>query len=108
MWSLEFWGITCFVFVALFTFRAYKLEPGKGQSPRSSIIEAWVNIVIGFTISYGANFLIFPLIGSHLTAGQNFWIGWIYTAISIVRQYTIRRWFNDHVHNMALRLAGDK
>lgn len=100
-------GLLSFAFVAAFTWRAYTRAPGPGQSPRSAIIEAWANIAVGFSINFVANFLILPLIGAYPSAAQNFWMGWIYTAVSIVRQYTIRRWFNAHLVAMAKRLAGD-
>jgi hypothetical protein len=64
------------------------------QTRLGSIAEAWVNIAIGFTINYIANLLIFPLFGMHISLGANFWMGCIYTAISLVRSYVIRRYFN--------------
>lgn len=100
-------GLLSFIFVAVFTWRAYTRAPGAGQSPRSAIIEAWANIAVGFSINFAANLLILPLVGATLTAGSNFWLGWIYTAVSIVRQYAIRRWFNAHLVAMSKRLAGE-
>ena len=101
-------GMLALLFVAWFTARAYRTEDpaGTGQSRRQSIIEAWVNIAIGFTINYFANLVLLPLVGAHLTATNNFWLGWTYTAVSIIRQYAIRRWFNDRIHNAAKRMAG--
>ena len=99
-------GLASLAFVAVFTYRAYTANPGAGQSPRSAILEAWMNIAVGFSINFIANFLILPLIGAHPSAAQNFWMGWIYTAVSIVRHYAIRRWFNARLHEAAKRLAG--
>jgi|GEM_PF-965575 hypothetical protein len=99
-------GMASMAFVAWFTWRAYRsADSGAGQSKRASIIEAWVNILIGFSINYAANVVLIPLMadGAHVTATSNFWGGWVYTAISIVRQYTVRRWFNTH--SFALFLA---
>lgn len=87
-------GLVSFVFVAVFTARAYRNNTGVGQTPRGAIIEAWTNIAIGFTVNFLSNFLLLPLVGAEFTAGQNFALGWIYTAISIVRAYAVRRWFN--------------
>jgi hypothetical protein len=64
------------------------------QTKRGSITEAWVNIAVGFTINYFANLLIFPLFGMHISAGNNFLMGLVYTAISLARSYALRRWFN--------------
>lgn len=91
-------GVVSALFVAWFTYRAYySHEDGKGaQSRRESVIEAWTNIVIGFSINYTANLIFLPMVGAELTVSNNFWLGWMYTAVSIVRQYAVRRWFNTH------------
>jgi hypothetical protein len=52
-----------------------------------------------------ANALVFPLFDFHPSASQNISISLIYTAISIVRQYVLRRWFNARLHLAAHRLA---
>lgn len=64
------------------------------QTKAGSFAEAWVNIFIGFSINYCANLLIFPLFGMHISPGNNFIMGCIYTVISLVRSYALRRWFN--------------
>jgi hypothetical protein len=64
------------------------------QTKLGSFVEAWANIAVGFTINYCANLLIFPLFGMHISPGANFLMGLIYTGISLVRSYIIRRWFN--------------
>jgi hypothetical protein len=89
-------GLASMVFVVVFTIHAATRAAGAGQSPRSAIIEAWFNILVGFSINYGANLVIIPMAihGGSLSPVGNFWMGWIYTVISIVRQYAIRRWFN--------------
>lgn len=94
-------------FVAVFTYRAYadKAE-GAGQSRRQSIIEAWVNIFIGFTINFIANFALLPLVGAKMTVANNIMLGCVFTAVSVLRQYAIRRWFNDKIHAVAVVLAG--
>jgi hypothetical protein len=87
-------GFASFLFVAGFTARAYRNNSGIGQTPRGAIIEAWLNIAVGFSVNFVANLFLLPLVGASFTAMENFWLGWIYTAISIVRSYAIRRWFN--------------
>jgi hypothetical protein len=106
MTTLNVLGFLSFLFVAGFTWRAYTREPGPGQSPRSAIAEAWLNIAVGFSINWLANFVLLPLVGAHFTAGQNSALGWIYTAVSIVRTYAIRRWMNARLHALAQRFAG--
>jgi hypothetical protein len=88
-------GMASLVFVIAFTWHAcMSSNQGPGQTRKQSMIEAWTNIVIGFSVNYVANYLFLPLIGASFTMAENFWIGWLYTAISIIRQYVIRRFYN--------------
>ena len=102
-------GFASMVFVLGFTwYQATHSNQGTGQSKRSSIAEAWVNICIGFSVNFGANLVLFPLmVGVQVSAEANWWGGWIYTAISVCRQYAIRRWFNRRIHVIAAKLGGD-
>lgn len=63
------------------------------QSKKHSFVEAWANIFIGYSINFLANILIFPLFGWHITVAQNIWLGIIYTVISLIRSYCLRRIF---------------
>ena len=73
-------------------------EDGLGQSVRDIVLEAWANIVIGFSFNYAANPFILPLVPSlgynDITAWDNFLMGWVYTMVSLLRSYMIRRVFN--------------
>lgn len=65
------------------------------QTRLGSIAEAWANIAVGFAINFTANWCILPLFGfNSLTLRTNFEIGLLYTLISLVRSYVLRRWFN--------------
>jgi hypothetical protein len=75
------------------------------QSRVGSLIEALVNIVIGFSINWFANMAVLPLFGFHVTGGQAFGIGIVFTGISLARSYVIRRWFNGPLHAWSERLA---
>lgn len=75
------------------------------QTRAGSLIEAFINVLIGFWINYIANLLIFPLFGFQISLSDNFIMGLIYTAISIGRSYVIRRWFNARIHKTAMHLA---
>jgi len=77
------------------------------QTRRGSFVEAVINVLIGLWINMAANVLIFPHFGWHITAEQNIKLGIIYTAISIVRSYCIRRWFNQMIVKAAHRITGD-
>lgn len=77
------------------------------QSRLSSFIEAMINIIIGLAINLTANALVFPFFGWQISTADNLLLGSIYTVISLVRSYTIRRWFNARIHRAASRMAGE-
>ncbi len=64
------------------------------QSRAHSFLEAWANIAVGYGISMTANALLFPLFGWAISLEQNLLLGVIYTVISLVRSYALRRLFN--------------
>ena len=64
------------------------------QTKLGSFVEAWANIAVGFGINYCANLLVLPLFGLNVTPSDAFGIGVIFTVISLVRSYILRRWFN--------------
>jgi hypothetical protein len=64
------------------------------QTKLGSFVEAWANIAVGFTINWCANMLVLPLFGFHVTGSQAFGIGIIFTVISLLRSYLLRRYFN--------------
>ena len=77
------------------------------QSKLSSMIEVAFNIAIGFTINFIANMWILPAYGfDTLTWKVNLQLGIVYTVISVIRSYVVRRWFNAMLHKAALKLAG--
>lgn len=65
-----------------------------GQSRLMSLVESMVDNLIAFTISVAANFLVLPLFGLYPELWQSVGITLAFTAISIVRRYIVRRWFN--------------
>ncbi|MEO6919100.1 MAG: hypothetical protein ABI171_08810 [Collimonas sp.] len=73
------------------------------QTRKGSLFEAVVNVMIGYCINMTANFLIFPFFGWHISLQQNILLGVFYTAISIVRSYCIRRWFNKKIMGLKAR-----
>lgn len=65
------------------------------QTRMRSWKEAWTNIFIGYSINFVANIFILPAFGfNSLTLTKNFFIGVIYTGISLLRTYCVRRWYN--------------
>lgn len=64
------------------------------QSRRGSAIEAVANVVLGYWIAIAAQLAIFPLFGVYLPMGDNLVIGLLFTVVSLVRSYLLRRLFN--------------
>ena len=64
------------------------------QTKLGSFTEAWANILVGYSINFVANLVVLPWFGFNVTVGQAFWIGVVFTGISLVRSYVLRRWFN--------------
>jgi hypothetical protein len=75
------------------------------QTRLGSLIEALINVAIGFTINFVANLVILPLIGFQISVGQNLFIGVLYTLISVARSYAVRRWFNAYLCRAAQAAA---
>jgi len=64
------------------------------QTRRQSMFEAIINILVGFSINMVLNFSVFPLFGWHISLSQNLALGAVYTVVSIIRSYCLRRFFN--------------
>lgn len=76
-----------------------------GQSRLESLVEAVVNILLGFGINFTANLIVLPWFGFALTPTDAFGIGLVFTAISLARSYLIRRWFNARLVAFSARVA---
>lgn len=70
------------------------------QTRKASLVEALINVAVGFSINMAIQFAIFAYFGVHLPLHQNFVIGLIFTVVSICRSYLLRRAFE------ALRVKG--
>jgi hypothetical protein len=75
------------------------------QSRRASFIEACINVCLGYAIALLSQLAIFPMFGINIPLLDNLAIGAWFTAISLVRSYVIRRWFNARIHRAALILG---
>lgn len=67
------------------------------QTKLESLIEAIINTIIGFCISFVANAVLLPLVGLPVTVSQNILIGLGMTVVSVARQFFIRRWAQYHL-----------
>lgn len=64
------------------------------QSRRGSMLESVINVLVGYGVAVGAQLMIFPLFGVNLPIGDNMLIAVLFTAVSLVRSYCIRRVMN--------------
>ena len=64
------------------------------QTKMDSFMEAATNTAIGFVISLAVTFVTFGLYHIHTRLVENLGITAIFTLVSIVRSYTLRRMFN--------------
>jgi hypothetical protein len=65
-----------------------------------SLIEALVNIAVGYGVAVAMQILVFPLFGLEATLAENLALGGLFTIASICRSYAMRRIFE------ALRVRG--
>ena len=64
------------------------------QTKLQSFIETIVNIGIGYCISVVINMLVLPMFGYYPNVTESAQIALIFTVVSIVRSYFVRRFFN--------------
>lgn len=76
------------------------------QSRIDSIMESLVNILIGTAIYTVVNHTLLAwVLGIPISVGKSLWISLLFTAISLVRSYAIRRAFNGRSVWQAIRQA---
>ncbi len=63
------------------------------QSRWMSLVEAVTNVLVGYGVAVATQWVVFPLFGLHATLHENLLIGLIFTAVSLVRSYVLRRAF---------------
>jgi len=68
-------------------------EVNKMQSKKHSALESVMNVLVGYIVALLSQLLIFPFFDIHVSLQENMLIGFWFTVISLLRSYTIRRWF---------------
>lgn len=63
------------------------------QSRRLSLVEAITNVAVGYVLAVITQIMVFPWFGIHPSLGENLAIGSIFTGISLLRSYALRRLF---------------
>ncbi len=65
------------------------------QTKKQSLIETLTSVFVGWLIGVILNLTILPLFNYNITVVDSLWVSLIFTAISVVRGYLIRRFFNS-------------
>lgn len=69
-------------------------QPQEQQSKKWSMFESLTNVSVGFILALLIQIVVFPLYGIATSFADNATIAGIFTAVSIIRGYSIRRLFN--------------
>lgn len=67
---------------------------GLGQSRKSSALEALTGTIVGFLLAIWVQRLLFPALGHDLALAENALVAAVFTAVSLLRSYFLRRLFN--------------
>lgn len=70
------------------------------QSRRMSLVESLTNVGVGYGVAVATQIAVFPLFGLHVSLSDNLAIGALFTIVSVIRSYVVRRLFE------ALRMRG--
>ena len=65
-----------------------------GQSRSASLFETLTSTVMGFILSVAVQRALFPAMGHDFAYAENMVVASVFTAVSILRGYTVRRVFN--------------
>jgi len=65
------------------------------QTKKQSLIESFSNVTVGFVITMVSLHIIFQVLGIENNSGKNMIITIYLTVLSILRNYFIRRYFNQ-------------
>ena len=63
------------------------------QSRLMSMVESLANVLVGYVVAVVTQMAVFPVFGLAVTVTENLLIGLIFTAVSIMRSYALRRGF---------------
>jgi hypothetical protein len=66
------------------------------QSRLHSLVEAWANVLVGYGVAVAANLVVLPAFGYAVTVSHAAGMGLLFTVISLVRSYALRRAFNRY------------
>lgn len=65
------------------------------QTKKQSLIETLTSVFVGWLIGVILNLTILPLFDYNITVVDSLWVSLIFTVVSVIRGYVIRRFFNS-------------
>ena len=65
------------------------------QTKKQSLIETLTSVFVGWLIGVILNMLVLPIFDYDVSLTDGVLISIIFTAVSVIRSYVIRRWFNS-------------
>lgn len=64
------------------------------QSKKHSLLESVINVLSGYGIAIITQYAVFPVFGIHMPLHEHLLMGLLFTVVSIIRSYYVRRLFN--------------
>ena len=77
-----------------------------GQSKIESLIESIINTSLGFLVALITQILIYPIFDIEVSFGDQTLLALIFTSVSLVRGYIVRRYFNTYFKHTVIYLSG--
>lgn len=65
------------------------------QTRTMSLVESIANVLVGYGVAVTTQMLVFPLFGWQASVQDNLMIGLIFTGVSLVRSFLLRRVFES-------------
>lgn len=80
------------------------------QSKKQSLLEAGIGTTVGFAIAWFLNWAIWRSFGFAPSMSQSFWVAVVFTLVTIIRVYYVRRgfnWWNSYQFTWDLEISND-
>ena len=76
------------------------------QTRLESLIESVINTGLGFLVALITQILVYPVFDINVTLGDQTLLALIFTSVSLVRGYIVRRYFNTYFKHTVIYLSG--
>ena len=68
-----------------------------GQGKKGSLVESVIQVLTGWGVAIITQLIVYPLMGIDVSIMQNINLSLIFIAVGFVRQYYVRRLFENYV-----------